>query len=571
VTNFHLPLLLLIFSCGLIFAGWPENEISYLDDALIKSSGITNTTKELSGWLGTRIPDKKNEHLASKWIADLGNEIFEVREQATRELLKLDKTAVFELKKALNSKDIEVASRAKICLDKISPNDSLALKTAIIRKLATRDPEVLLNYLNIIAASDELDLPTSEALLDAFTIAIKTNANLFARLESFAKSKNPKTRILIAWILSRTNPNCDTFKTLLNNDLPIIKANAALALLQQREKSALRILAGVLPELKTNQVLLLAGLLQEILQDQNIEAELGKAKPNATQLRKLFHSAIDLKEKNLKLEDYSDLELQPTRILVSISEANLAGKICALNPDGTASTLFSTPHYVTQACAINQTTLLLIERSSGQALVNNIGEVYERRNPLISACALNFDPLGNKFILNRQSLMVFDYQNKEMQNIVLKDCVAGARLNNGDYAVALKDCKMIILNGNNLNQQKGEFSFAPNDNSRPSLGFQIESTKKGTILTPEPRGNSINEYDVTGKVVRNLSTSTIEGNPTIYGLTFTMNSYGNLILGTRLTQTVFELNPKGQELKKWELSGKIQRIFKQPVRIFWDD
>ena len=405
-------LLFFVLICNVTHGGWPEDEVNYWDDIIIKKSSISTKPKDIQNWLQSRIPNVTNGIKASKWVIDLGNESFEVREQASRELLKLNNLAIFELKKATKNKDIEVAKRASDCLEQISPHESIALKTAIIRLLGKSNPELVFEYFSKIADTPELDLLTSEALLDAFSITIKSNPTLVRKLEDFAQTKDIKSRILIARVLAIGNPNGIAFRTLSTDDQTIVKANALLALLQEKDKKAIGLLITLLPELKTNQLMPIAGLLNELIQDQASEKELAKEKPSAVELQKLFASAWKSKNASTNLNTYTSNQLQPKRILASLAEPNLSGKICSLNPDGSVSELFRTNSYADLACAINHTLFFLMERSRGHVIINNIGEIYERSDPLISTFGLDTDGLGTKFILNRKNLLVLEYTNK---------------------------------------------------------------------------------------------------------------------------------------------------------------
>ncbi|NDE64070.1 MAG: hypothetical protein EB053_06945, partial [Chlamydiae bacterium] len=251
IKNLLQPIFFLLM-CGVSLAGWPDDEVNHWDDVIIKKSGISTKPNDIRHWLQSRIPNATNELKAAKLVFDLGNESFEVREQASRELLKLNNLAIFELKKAVKSKDIEVAKRAADCLEQISPYESTTLKTAVIRLLGKSNPEVVFEYFTKLADTPELDLLTSEALLDAFNTATKSNPVLVQKLEDFSQTKNIKSRILIARALARANPNGLIFTKLSTNDQPIVKVNASLALLQEKDKKALGMLINLLTELKIN-------------------------------------------------------------------------------------------------------------------------------------------------------------------------------------------------------------------------------------------------------------------------------------------------------------------------------
>lgn len=562
--------ILLFLSYSLAHAAWPEDEVNYWDDMILKKAGISLAPNEIQKWLRTRIPNLSTESNAAKWVLELGNENFEIREQASKELLKLNNLAIFELKKALKSNDVEVVKRASDCLEKISPNESTALKCAVIRLLGKSDPRLVFEYFSKIAETPELDLMTSEAILDAFNSSIKTNTSLVKLLEDFPGPKNPNARIIIARTLAKGNPKGPAFKKLAENDAPIIRANAALALLQEKDKNAVGLLISLLSELKTNQMAPIACMLNELIEDKNSEMEIKKKNPSSIAIKNSLQEAWNKKNNHLELSRYSPVQLMPRRILVSLAEVNLSGKICSLNPDGSISEIFRCPSYASHAHAINHSLILLIEKSRGQLVVNNAGETLERNSPLISVLAINIDETGKRQILNRQNLTVMDHTNKVLQNIEFKnDCLTGTRLTNGDYAVIFKDNSLVILNGKDLNKVKATFSLGPKESARTILGHQIEVTKSGSLLVPEQSGKIIKEYDQTGKLLKTINSNINTVGSTIYGQTFIINTNGNYLMGTSRGQTIIELNSDGMEIRNWDLNSKLYRIFSQPLGIIW--
>jgi hypothetical protein len=316
----------------------------------------------------------------------------------------------------------------------------------------------------------------------------------------------------------------------------------------------------------------IAGLLNELIQDQASEKELAKEKPSAVELQKLFASAWRSKNTSTNLNTYTFNQLQPKRILASLAEPNLSGKICSLNPDGSVSELFRNNTYADLACAINHTLFFLMERSRGHVIINNLGEIHERSDPLISTFGLDTDGLGKKFILNRKNLLVLDYTNKIIESIeVNNDCLAGTRLINGDYAIVSKDKSLLILDGKNLKKEKTKISLGVIEPTRTILGYQIQGTRSGSILMPEFGGKSINEYDQAGKLIKTINININTGGFAIYGATLAMNTNGNFLIGTRLGETVTELNMEGKEIRNWALNSKLHRLFQQSLRIIWPD
>src|SRR5262249_9692711 len=109
-----------------------------------------------------------------KLIEKLGDDSFSEREQASRELVKLDNQAVALLRRATGENpDIEVVRRAERCLQQIDQGATAALSASAARLLAQRRPAgavaVLLAYLPF--ADDETVIDEVRAALVGMAIA----------------------------------------------------------------------------------------------------------------------------------------------------------------------------------------------------------------------------------------------------------------------------------------------------------------------------------------------------------------------------------------------------------------
>lgn len=100
-------------------------------------------------------------------VRKLGDDAFEVREQASAELLALGQTALPLLKKALHDSDPEIARRADECLQSIQEGRERTLLLAALRLLRLSQPAgstaVLLGYLPF-AADEQVLLEATESL-----------------------------------------------------------------------------------------------------------------------------------------------------------------------------------------------------------------------------------------------------------------------------------------------------------------------------------------------------------------------------------------------------------------------
>lgn len=62
--------LFLVLACSFTNAGWPEDEVDYWDDIIIKKAGISTTPNNTKRWLESRIPNSINGQNVAKWVAD---------------------------------------------------------------------------------------------------------------------------------------------------------------------------------------------------------------------------------------------------------------------------------------------------------------------------------------------------------------------------------------------------------------------------------------------------------------------------------------------------------------------
>src|SRR5439155_1925022 len=101
------------------------------------------------------VVDEKSEARLKKLVKQLGDDDFDMREEATRQLVAAGAPARPFLQEALKDGDQEVVGRARKCLQQIDQGLTAVVTSSAVRVLALRKPEgaaeVLLNYL---AAAD---------------------------------------------------------------------------------------------------------------------------------------------------------------------------------------------------------------------------------------------------------------------------------------------------------------------------------------------------------------------------------------------------------------------------------
>jgi hypothetical protein len=120
-------------------------------EAVLKKAGVGSSDQEVLAFLRRLAPAPDVLVKVRKLIGDLSSDTFEVREKAGDELVALGAVAVPLLQQAAKDDDVEVARRAKDCLELIKVRDTSETATAAIQVLGLRQPagtaEALLAYL----------------------------------------------------------------------------------------------------------------------------------------------------------------------------------------------------------------------------------------------------------------------------------------------------------------------------------------------------------------------------------------------------------------------------------------
>src|SRR5262245_28432903 len=129
------------------------------DEMLLKDNRVPVDGPGLLDYIRKLAGRAVSQEKLAALIEQLGDDSFEKREQASRELIRLGKRAKRVLEEALEHADLEIRSRAGRCLREIDKDDGVGVtvNAAAVRVLARLKPAgavgVLLDYL--AAVEDE--------------------------------------------------------------------------------------------------------------------------------------------------------------------------------------------------------------------------------------------------------------------------------------------------------------------------------------------------------------------------------------------------------------------------------
>src|SRR5262245_12006857 len=149
-TRFPLAVLVLSTVCSAsLFAAPGEPGPEDPDAKTLKQAGFADDDQALLKYFRDRTPAGVDRAAIAALIQQLGDDDFEVREQASAKLVKLGSAAVPLLQRAARHDDVEIARRAEKCLaliGEVSPAASAAAARLLARRRPAGAGEALLGF-----------------------------------------------------------------------------------------------------------------------------------------------------------------------------------------------------------------------------------------------------------------------------------------------------------------------------------------------------------------------------------------------------------------------------------------
>lgn len=125
------------------------------EETLLKAANVGTDGPALLDYVRKRSVSTAQKERLAGLVRRLGAEDFAEREEASKELVAARGVAVPFLRKAAESSDVEVARRARQCLEQIKGDKDTGVTTAVLRLIGLRRPsgaaEVLLTFLHSAA------------------------------------------------------------------------------------------------------------------------------------------------------------------------------------------------------------------------------------------------------------------------------------------------------------------------------------------------------------------------------------------------------------------------------------
>jgi hypothetical protein len=245
-----------------------DDETAAADERLVKDAGISPDAAGLLAYFRERTLTAADVKRLETLVRQLGDERFEAREAAAKELVGRGAAAAPLLRQARRDPDAEIARRAALCLEQIEAGPGPTLPMAAARLVARRRPpgtaEALLGFLPF--ADDTL---VEDEVLHALVAVSRPAAEEKLWREALADAR-PAVRAAAAHVVGArgTAEQRAAVRSLLRDKDAQVRYRAAEGLLAARDREAVPALIGLLEEAPAAVALQAEGLLYHLAGEQ---------------------------------------------------------------------------------------------------------------------------------------------------------------------------------------------------------------------------------------------------------------------------------------------------------------
>jgi hypothetical protein len=471
-------------------------------------------------------------------VRKLGDESYDVRESAARDLVALGSAVIPLLRQALRDADPEVARRASGCLDRLEQGEKNPLPVAAARLVALRKPsgaaQVLLDYLPF---ADEEMMAGVQSALGAIAIRDgKPDPALVQALED----RDAVKRSAAGQALARAADGDAraAVRRLLKDGDETVRLRVGIALAQGQDREAVPVLIDLLRDLPADLAWQAHDVLGQIAGERAPSTDLGR---DAASRRKCHEAWVGWWRQNGARADLSRLRSEPLLLgytLVVLVDNNGMGRVVELGRDGKPRWQIDGLQYPVDAWVLPGNRVLIGEYNGNRVTERDLkGNVlWEKRNfPALVVNAQRL-PNGHTFIATQQQLMIVDRNGNEVFSNTPAGGVWSAHCSRKGEITYFSgnQCVRMDAKGKELNR------FAINSGGSWTSGIDV--TPRGRVIVPQHNANKVAEYDTDGKVVWEADAPQIT--------TATQLANGHVLVASYNNQNVTEIDRHGKVV--WE-------------------
>jgi HEAT repeat protein len=486
---------------------------------------------------------------ANDLIEKLGDDSFDVRQDAETDLKKMGPMIMPLLRAALKNPDLEIRTRSKKLLAALEADAKTPLSPTVPRLIALRKPkgaaQAILNYVPF--AEDESMLESLQTALNAVTF---TNGKADPAVIKALTDKVPSRRAVAGAALT-TGALADHLDEIRKRLDPksekdnLVRLRVALALAAAREKEAVPTLIRLIDALPADQAGPAEDFLVRLARD-NPPKDLPAGDDKRTERAAAWLKWWDDNKKVAVMPDPSTVEVRAPYLGYVLLVQSNNGQIVELDKDNkTRFTLtgLQTPY---DARWVGKDRLLVTEYSGMR-----VTERDEKGN-IKWEKKLDFYPMqaerlrnGNTFVVGQNKIVEFDKAGKEVLSIPRNNEVirAGRHLSNGEI--------VFVTNRNQYVRMDRKGKEIATTNVPAGALYQIEIEDNGNVLVCSNRAKVV-EYDKNGKEVWSVAVNT------------PMHAFRlpnkHVLVATRTPYKFIEFDSAGKQVREYVTNAYTWRI-----------
>ncbi|MFO0877305.1 MAG: HEAT repeat domain-containing protein [Gemmataceae bacterium] len=471
------------------------------DEGLLRAVGIPTEAVALRDHLRKRFSSTWSDARLKQLVEQLGDDAFERREEASRELLRAGQAARALLLNARDHTDLEVRTRAERLLKQIYDDgkSNQAYLAAALRHLGRRNPpgSCALLFEHLPSFKDD---PLAPIFRDAILACSVREGRLDPVVLAQLRDRDASRRLVAAAaILQARQPEyLPLVRALLRDEDPEVKQELGLILATRGEREAIPALIQALEQPITPRygqieelLIRLAGEKAPVLEDDDEKS------------RQAYRQAWDKwwKDQGPRV-DLAELA-RPARLLGRTMVVLLdEQEILDLDADNRIRWKIAGIEMPLDVQPLPGNRVLLAEyRGNRVTERTSKGKViWEKRveEPL----AAQRLPNGHTMIATKTQILEVDRAGKEIFSYFPPggaEIMRAKKLPNGDVIMVTQLGATRFLR---IDSQGREVRSFPVEVG--TSGGRLDLTSRGNVLIPEMYSNRVAEYDATGKVIREI-------------------------------------------------------------------
>ena len=492
-------------------------------------------------------PDLKK---ARELVHNLGDETFETREQAAKQLRAMGQTGVRALRDVANSADLEVRNRARDLLFEIENDKSVPLSPVTARLIALRKPagaaEAILGFVPF--TEDQALVAEVQAALNAVAhVEGKAEPAVLKALEDRYPARRGAAAEALCQIASAEHQTL--VRRLLIDPDAGVRLKAALGLAALRDKAAIPVLIAQLREADPERASFVEEYLVRLAGDK-APADLPHGygdEPRQKRSEAWAHWWTANADK-VNLPDRQALTSVPRYLGYTLLVMQQLQAVVELGSDGKERWKIGGLVNPQDAKVLPGGRVLIAEMGSNRVTERGMkGDIlWEKRVNTWPVCADRL-PNGNTLIATRQQILEVDRSGKEVftYNRNFGDIMSAHKARDGQYVLVSN--QGLIVRIDHAGKEVKNFRVQGVSN------FGNELLPNGNVLIPLAWQNKVTEYDPEGKVVWEANV--------MQPMAVNRLPNGNtLIASQQWPAKLYELDRTGKQVAETTLQSYVTRI-----------